>query len=459
MPTFWSFVTKPPAPPPGSLPGWIARSSTPATAPTSIRPRRLLDCLTIRRRFGKLENLRIGIVGDIRNSRVARSNIDAFTALGAVVTLIAPPTLLPLDLSEFPVAVSHSLDDVLPELDVVYLLRIQLERGSGPVFPSLHEYVERYGIDRRRLEALPPEGVVMHPGPMNRGVEISPGRCRSPAVADSRPGHQRRCHPDGGSVPIALGGQSGGAAMRSIAIRNGRVLTPDGLIETDVLITTAGSRLSVEHSTPRRRSMRRAVGSARASSTFMSTSANPVRSGRKTSPAVRGRRPPADTPRSSRCPTPIRSIDAGHRARYVTDRGRQVGLCEVVPAGAITMGRLGETLSHLDEMWAAGVRIFTDDGSSVEDAGLLRLAMEYVAERGGVDCPTCRGSWAVPRRTHARGLGFLPARNAGVALGGRRGGGGPRPRPGPTDRGPLPRPARVVGGHRASSPPGEGETA
>ena len=134
----------------------------------------LLDCLTIRRRFGKLENLRIGIVGDIRNSRVARSNIDAFTALGATVTLIAPPTLLPLDLTGFPVSVSYSLDDVLPDLDVVYLLRVQLERGSGPVFPSLHEYVERYGIDRRRLDALPPDAVVMHPGPMNRGVEITP---------------------------------------------------------------------------------------------------------------------------------------------------------------------------------------------------------------------------------------------------------------------------------------------
>lgn len=134
----------------------------------------LLDALTIRRRFGKLEGLRIGIVGDIRNSRVARSNIDAFTALGATVTLVAPSTLLPLDLTEFGVNVSHSLDDVLPELDVVYLLRIQLERGSGPVFPSLHEYVEKYGMDRRRLDALASDGVVMHPGPMNRGVEISP---------------------------------------------------------------------------------------------------------------------------------------------------------------------------------------------------------------------------------------------------------------------------------------------
>jgi aspartate carbamoyltransferase catalytic subunit len=134
----------------------------------------LLDALTLRRRFGKLEGLRIGIVGDIRHSRVARSNIDAFATLGASVTLVAPPTLLPRDLSGFPVEVSHSLDEVLPHLDVVYLLRIQLERGSGPVFPSVHEYVQRYGIDRHRLEALHPEAVVMHPGPINRGVEVAP---------------------------------------------------------------------------------------------------------------------------------------------------------------------------------------------------------------------------------------------------------------------------------------------
>ncbi|MGH8928960.1 MAG: aspartate carbamoyltransferase catalytic subunit [Acidimicrobiia bacterium] len=134
----------------------------------------LLDALTIRRRFGKLEGLRIGIVGDIRNSRVARSDIEAFTSLGAAVTMIAPPTLLPQDPSAFSAAVSHSLDDLLGELDIVYLLRIQLERGSGPVFPSLQEYVQRFGIDRRRLDALPPESVIMHPGPMNRGIEISP---------------------------------------------------------------------------------------------------------------------------------------------------------------------------------------------------------------------------------------------------------------------------------------------
>jgi aspartate carbamoyltransferase catalytic subunit len=133
----------------------------------------LLDSLTIRQRFGKLDGLRIGIVGDIRNSRVARSNIDAFTALGASVVLIAPPTLLPINLTGFPVSISHSIDDVLSELDIVYLLRVQMERGSGPAIPSLPEFVARYGIDRARLDRMSPDAVVMHPGPINRGVEIA----------------------------------------------------------------------------------------------------------------------------------------------------------------------------------------------------------------------------------------------------------------------------------------------
>lgn len=133
----------------------------------------LLDALTLKQRFGKLDGLRVGIVGDIATSRVARSNIDAFTKLGAAVELIAPAPLLPPDLSGFRVSVSHSLDDSLPSLDVVYLLRVQLERGSGPVLTSLTEYTRRYGMDRTRMARLSPEAVVMHPGPINRGVEIT----------------------------------------------------------------------------------------------------------------------------------------------------------------------------------------------------------------------------------------------------------------------------------------------
>ena len=132
----------------------------------------LLDCLTIRQRFGTLDGLRIAIVGDIRHSRVARSDIFAMHTLGAEVTLVGPPTLLPIDPHEWPVSVSHDLDAVLGEIDVVYLLRVQTERGGGSVFPSLAEYTARFGMTSERFQRLKPDAIVLHPGPMNRGVEI-----------------------------------------------------------------------------------------------------------------------------------------------------------------------------------------------------------------------------------------------------------------------------------------------
>jgi aspartate carbamoyltransferase catalytic subunit len=133
----------------------------------------LLDALTIRQHFGSLDGLRIAIVGDIRHSRVARSDISTFSTLGAEVTLVAPSTLLPVDLEGWPVKVAGSIDDVL-DVDVVYLLRIQAERGGASVFPSLPEYVSRFGMTRERFEHLAENAIVMHPGPMNRGVEIAP---------------------------------------------------------------------------------------------------------------------------------------------------------------------------------------------------------------------------------------------------------------------------------------------
>jgi aspartate carbamoyltransferase catalytic subunit len=133
----------------------------------------LLDCYTIRERRGSLDGLRIGIIGDVKHSRVARSDVLAYTALGAEVTLVAPPTLLPPSLDGWPVRVSHDLDRVLPDLDVAYLLRMQRERMTEHLVPSLREYSERFGLDIRRVARLPDDALVMHPGPMNRGVEIS----------------------------------------------------------------------------------------------------------------------------------------------------------------------------------------------------------------------------------------------------------------------------------------------
>lgn len=133
----------------------------------------LLDALTIRQRFNTLDGLRIAIVGDIRHSRVARSGISTFATLGAEVTLVAPQTLLPVDLEGWPVKVAGGIDQVL-DVDVIYLLRIQAERGGASVFPSLPEYVSRFGMTRERFARLPDSSIVMHPGPMNRGVEIAP---------------------------------------------------------------------------------------------------------------------------------------------------------------------------------------------------------------------------------------------------------------------------------------------
>ena len=132
----------------------------------------LLDAYTIRQTRGSLDGLKVGIVGDIAHSRVARSNIYAMTKLGAEVTLIGPPTLMPARVDELPVKVSHSLDAVIEELDVINMLRIQFERMGGNPFPSVREYSRYFGLTVERMKRAKPDMVVMHPGPMNRGVEI-----------------------------------------------------------------------------------------------------------------------------------------------------------------------------------------------------------------------------------------------------------------------------------------------
>lgn len=133
----------------------------------------LLDTYTLRQRLGSLEGRHIAIVGDIKHSRVARSDVWAFTAMGARVTLVAPPTLLPSSLEGWPVSVSQDLDSVLPTVDAVYLLRMQQERMTEALLPSLREYTACFGLTNQRVELLGDHAWVMHPGPMNRGVEIA----------------------------------------------------------------------------------------------------------------------------------------------------------------------------------------------------------------------------------------------------------------------------------------------
>jgi aspartate carbamoyltransferase catalytic subunit len=156
----------------------------------------LLDAFTIRRRFGRgsgpdaeggpagrggtLDGLRVTIVGDILHSRVARSNVILLHTLGAEVLLVAPPTLLPVAVDTWPCSIEYDLDAALPKSDVVMMLRVQQERMNAAYFPSVREYSRRYGLDYVRMAQLPERAIVMHPGPMNRGVEIAAGVADSP---------------------------------------------------------------------------------------------------------------------------------------------------------------------------------------------------------------------------------------------------------------------------------------
>jgi aspartate carbamoyltransferase catalytic subunit len=154
--------------------GWVRSSVVNAGDGTHEHPTQaLLDAFTMRRHLGDLDGRRVTIVGDVLHSRVARSNAWLLSTLGAEVTLVAPPTLLPVGVGTWPVLTSYDLDGALDKADVVMMLRVQRERMSAAFFPSAREYSRRYGLDDRRFARLPDHAIVMHPGPMNRGMEIS----------------------------------------------------------------------------------------------------------------------------------------------------------------------------------------------------------------------------------------------------------------------------------------------
>src|ERR1700758_3454012 len=166
---------------PHRLAGWVRGSVVNAGDGAHEHPTQaLLDAFTMRRRLGRLDGLRVTIVGDVLHSRVARSNVLLLSTLGAEVTLVAPPTLLPVAVGSWPCSVSYDFDAALPKSDVVMMLRVQQERMNAAYFPSVREYSRRYGLDARRMAALPDHALVMHPGPMNRGVEIAAEVADSP---------------------------------------------------------------------------------------------------------------------------------------------------------------------------------------------------------------------------------------------------------------------------------------
>ena len=159
---------------PSTLSRWVTASVLNAGDGTHEHPTQaLLDLFTIREHFPSFEGLRVAVVGDVRHSRVARSLTLAMAKMGGQVTLVGPPTLIPPEAPAWGAEVSHDLDGVLPKADVCYMLRVQRERQRQQFFPSIREYARLFGLSRLRVEALPENALVMHPGPMNRGVEIA----------------------------------------------------------------------------------------------------------------------------------------------------------------------------------------------------------------------------------------------------------------------------------------------
>ncbi|HEY2268838.1 MAG TPA: aspartate carbamoyltransferase catalytic subunit, partial [Streptosporangiaceae bacterium] len=172
---------------PHRLAGWVTGSVINAGDGTHEHPTQaLLDAFTIRQRLGGdqrgsgLDGIRVTIVGDVLHSRVARSNVLLLSTLGAEVTLVAPPTLMPFAVGGWPSKISYDLDVELPKSDVVMMLRVQQERMTAAYFPTVREYRRRYGLDAGRMALLPEHAIVMHPGPMNRGVEIAAEVADSP---------------------------------------------------------------------------------------------------------------------------------------------------------------------------------------------------------------------------------------------------------------------------------------
>ena len=372
---------------PGRSAGWVDASVINAGDGWHEHPTQaLLDCYTIRQPR-RLEGLHIAIVGDIKHSRVARSDVLAFTALGAEVTLVAPPTPAPAELEGWPVEVSHDLDAVLPKVDVVYLLRMQLERQTEALVPSLREYTA-LRAHPERAPAAADDALVMHPGPMNRGVEIAPEVADLPNSVITRPGRQRRGGADGGALPAArLGRRSaerhGRWSVRRRHPRAATVVDATGVAgptcsSTDGRIVAVGT-LDLDGDDV----LDAAGASSRpASSTSTPTCASPAgRRPRRSRPA-RGPRPSAASPRSSSpCPTPSPPSTAPPwSARCSSWAGTRCATC-TSPAPSPSGGP-GERLAPMAEMAASASGSSPTTATGVQDARLMRRALEYAAGLG-----------------------------------------------------------------------------
>ncbi len=414
----------------------------------------LLDCYTIREHLGGLDGRHVAIVGDVKHSRVARSDAWAFSTLGAEVTLVAPPTLLPPSTEGWPVRVSHDLDAVLPAVDAVYLLRMQQERMTEALIPSLREYTATYGLTRRRVDLLDEKAIVMHPGPDEPGRRDRGGRRRPAPLGRRRPGAQRGGRPHGGAVrPARLRPRPPRRPMKSLAIRGGTVVDATGERRADVLVEDGriAAVVPAAEAADLRADLDLDAGGCVVAPGLVDLHTHLRQPGREEAETVEtGAR--AAALGGYTCvlamPNTTPAIDSAGVAREVLDLGRGA-CCEVRTSAAITVGRAGERLTPMAELAALGVRFFTDDGDGVQDGRLMRRALEYARGLGVTLAQHCEDKVLAAGGAMNEGAVVGPPGRPRPAGRGRGGHGDAGHRPGPPHGrpGPLPTPLdRPVGG-------------
>ena len=362
----------------------------------------------------------MSIVGDILHSRVARSGVWAFAALGAEVTLVAPGSLVPPSLDGWPVAsVSHDIESVLPKTDVCYMLRLQAERGAGSFLPSAREYTASFGLTARRAALLPDDAVVMHPGPMIRGLEISD------EVADLPRSVIRRQVTNGVAVRMAvlylllgtgdlLSQHGGGSEVperreRPVVVRGGTVIDSTGERRADVVIeggvivavTTGGEGAALTAREARVCSTQAGASSCRDSSTSTPTPASPGAEETETVESAARAAALGGFTAFVAMPNTDPAIDCAPVAREVLELGTGA-MCRVCVAGAITVGtRWGATRAD-----GGARRPRREDLHRRRDGGPRRRGdAAGNGLRGGSRCHPCaalRGHRSGGRRSHAR---------------------------------------------------------
>ena len=331
----------------------------------------LLDLYTIRARRGSIAGLHVAIVGDILFSRVARSNIFGLLKLGAQVTLVGPSTLVPREFERLGVTVSHRIEEVLPTVDVVNLLRIQHERQRKEYFPSIGEYIRFFGLTKARAKLLKPDCLIMHPGPDQSRSRDRQRSGRRRAERHPRSSDQRSRGPHGRALSLRRDRH----AVNTI-IRNGRVIDPANkrdavgdLFISDGKIAKAAAEAEIIDAS----GLIVAPGLIDIHVHFREPGfgwKETIESGARAA-AAGGFTTVVCMPNTS----PV--ADSPSTIAWIKDRAAQTACVNVLPTGAISKGLAGEELAPIGSLAQAGVVAITDDGHCVQNNELMRRAVEY----------------------------------------------------------------------------------